>query len=91
MILTPQEATAIPCPVSRTFAQAQATCRADGCILWRWQAVSVSDPRWKAAMAARMQETGEKAPGREAAAWVRDNVPLPPERGWCGLGGRPEA
>jgi len=89
MILTPEQASSLPCPVSRTFAQAQATCRGADCILWRWQPVLASDPRVQAALRARIAETGEKPLHHpKAAALARGDVA--PDRGWCGLGGRPE-
>lgn len=90
MILTPEQAASMPCPVSRTFAAAQPTCRADGCILWRWRPVAASDQAYVAALKVRVAETGEKPLHHpKAAALARGDVT--PDRGWCGLGGRPEA
>jgi hypothetical protein len=88
--MTPDEAAAYPCPVSRTFAAAQPTCRGTGCILWRWHPVTASDPRFQAALKARIAETGEKSLQHpKAAALARGDVPpdsgYPRPRWGCGV------
>ncbi len=89
---TPEDAANTLCPLARTFADAKAVsgCRGPSCACWRWEKVTTDRPEWKEAMRARMEETGEKAPGFKAAAWVVENkvaLGLVPTRGYCGMGG----
>lgn len=80
------------CPFARTFAvkEAYPYCRGPECALWRWETITTSHPAWKAAMQAKIAETGEKAPFPKAAAWVVENkeaLGLVPTKGFCGAGG----
>ena len=93
-MLTPEEAAGTLCPLARCFAlpQAEKGCRGPSCACWRWEKVTTDHPAWKAAMSARIKETGEKAPFKDAAAWVVENkvaLGLIPARGFCGIGGAP--
>jgi hypothetical protein len=96
--LTPEEATATWfCPLARTFAYkvAQEGCRGDECACWRWEPIAADDPRFTAAKATALAILGGGASKhKEAVAMVMANreaygVPTKPERGFCGIGGRP--
>lgn len=86
-----------PCPLARTFYDYQRTegaCCGDECPLWRWEPLSAADPRFVAAIKARMRETQESH--QKAVKHVMDNraelgLPTEPEVGFCGAGGRPVA
>ena len=93
-MIAPSEAQSILCPLARTFAvsSAQAGCRGPSCACWRWEKITTSHPRWKAAMQDEIARTGEKAPFPKAARAVADNqiaLGLVPEVGYCGVGGLP--
>lgn len=82
------------CPFARTFADKEASrfCRGAACALFRWEKVTTAHPAWKAAMQAKVAETNEKPPYREASKWVADNLEtlgIVPTRGYCGAGGQP--
>lgn len=68
-------------------------CRGPACILWRWEPLSAEDPRFKKAISEAIKSGN---PHRNAVAYVmarREELGLPtkPERGFCGLAGRPIA
>jgi hypothetical protein len=80
-----------------------ATCCGSECVLWRWVPMSASDHRFKSAVQreiAMMQAEGAKglasvlhgeAVKRIAAKPDAYTFPDPAvDKGWCGLGGRPE-
>ncbi|MGB1214945.1 MAG: hypothetical protein ACPG4X_16375 [Pikeienuella sp.] len=92
MNFTHDEAQKMQCPFARTFADQKPikNCRGQACILWRWEKITISHPAWKSAIKAIVDETGEKAPYKDAARKVADDPlahGLTPTRGWCGPGG----
>lgn len=103
MKLTPTEAAKFNCPLARTFSEKKGHgCMGPDCILWRWEEVNVNTPSIRAAIskeAGRIaDEAGRKrspADFKPASSAVLSNpedhgVTLDPEKGWCGLGGRPD-
>lgn len=93
-MLTPDAASALLCPLARTFAETVAFrgCRGPECAVWRWESMTVSHPRWKDAVRVEASSTGERAPYPKAALKVASNPAaygLIVERGYCGLGGAP--
>ena len=107
MLTTPKEATEVwICPLARTFGGNAKTlhsaCRGAACALWRWVKIDAGDPRIVSAISARLDEiagddpTKRSAKHQAAVKYVmahREELGLPvePDRGYCGLGGRPEA
>ena len=91
--LTPDAASKLPCPISRTFGDAPTrNCRTTGCLLWRWKPVTTAHPAWKAAVLAEAAKLGEKAPFPKAARIVADSPEafgLIVTEGWCGLAQEP--
>ena len=97
MIATLEQARASwQCPVSRLWASevVQPRCRGDACPLWRWEPLSADDPKFKAAVSARVKELGgSPVYHKQAVAYVMENreslgLPSKPTHGFCGLGGR---
>ena len=97
--LTPEEATGRACPLARSFERHQPTCLGPACMLWL--PLSAEDPRFRRAVRAEMKRLAAgkaSTAGRHREA-VRNvtadpaahGAPSAPERGYCGLGGRPEA
>jgi len=101
--LTPEEAKGRACPLARSFERHQPTCLGPACMLWRWLPLSAEDPRFRRAVRAEMKRLAEAAGKASTAGSHREAVrnvtadpaahgaPSAPERGYCGLGGRPEA
>jgi hypothetical protein len=92
--LTPDEATANwYCPLARTFALKDAItgCRGDLCAVWRWQEISADHPAFLKAIKAELATgiTHKAAVAKIMADRAAYGVPAKPERGFCGLGGRP--
>ena len=82
-----------------------ARCQGSKCILWRWQPIMTNDPRWKSAMAREIallkgEHKGEKplsdhAANKQAAMNISSDIDAyvfrnENDRGWCGLGHKPE-
>jgi hypothetical protein len=92
--LTPEAASAKPCPVARCFGgDIKSECRGPECILWRWKPVMAGTPAWKAAVLSEAAKLDEKAPFPKAARIVADDPAafgLMPTEGFCGLGGEPK-
>lgn len=92
--LTPEEATTTWfCPLSRTFADkvAQEGCRGAECACWRWQEISADHPAFLKAIKAELATgiTHKAAVAKIMADRAAYGVPVKPERGFCGLGGKP--
>lgn len=91
---TPEEASTLLCPFSRTFGLKEAVsgCRGPNCMLWRFETITTSHPLWKGAVQAKAAELGEKVPFPKASAWVAENkaeLGMAPTRGFCGAVGQP--
>ena len=80
-------------------------CRGPDCVLWRWKPISVTDHRFLSAVAREtaLIEEERKAstdkPKKSASSEAAERVGFAVDRyvirdendkGWCGLGGRPE-
>lgn len=103
--LTPEEARKTwACPVARIFAEKKGpNCMADECPLWRWEPRDWANPPLRLAVQKEIQriatERGKTASGvyhKQAVANIvadpaAHGVDLEPDRGWCGLGGKPLA
>ena len=101
--LTPEAARAHACPLARGFEAMQPTCVGPACMPWRWLPLSSQDPRFRRAVQTEMQRLADaagksstaglhkKAVQNVAADPAAHGAPSAPERGYCGLGGRPEA
>lgn len=96
MIVTPDEASNIPCPIARTFVKATENCRAGKCMYWRWVPLLNTDPEFKAAIQTVMAENEWSGPGhhKKAVEIVEANrskygLPDQPVKGFCGVAGRP--
>lgn len=82
------------CLIARTFGdKPQEKCRGEQCAIWRWKALTVDDGPFKSAVSKAM---ADGMTHKAAVAHVMDNrrdlgIPDTPYRGWCGLGGKPEA
>jgi hypothetical protein len=73
-----------PCPISRTFAQSQPTCRGHGCPLWRW---ALGKPHARAVNAVA-EQIGDKSASKAASAAIVAQDPVAHGlHGFCGLGG----
>lgn len=94
---TPEDATSLLCPLSRTFASKEASqgCKGPLCAVWRWKPLSAGDPRFTAALAVIARELGggphrtKEATAVLMADRAKYGVPTEPEVGFCGLGGTP--
>ena len=71
------------CPLSKTFAHPQVSCRGDLCPLWRW----TTGEAHAQAVKRIADRTGEKGPFRNAAAEVAKDPVAHGLHGYCGLGG----
>lgn len=72
------------CPLSKTFAQPQMSCRGDLCPIWRWTTMGP----WADAVAKVAKEIDDKTgPKAKAAAIVAKNPAAHGCHGYCGLGG----
>lgn len=94
MMVTVEESKVLICPLMSTVSTFQ-NCRGAGCMAWRWKD-HATDPTWVAAVRQAAEDIKDTSPSRtKAAAHVRKNraqygLAEFPERGWCGLAGKPE-
>ena len=70
-----------------------AGCKGPACPLWRWAPLTTKDGPYEAAV---IKLAAEGMTNAQASKEVGENrakygVPEKPYRGWCGLGGKPEA
>lgn len=91
---TPEDARGMLCPVARTFASkvAYEGCQGPACMAWRWEKVMAGSARWKAAIRAEAERTGERQPYPKAAQALAEDPAahgLVADRGFCGMGGTP--
>jgi hypothetical protein len=100
---TEAEAKAKLCPIARVSGakEPKAHCQGAACILWRWRPLMADDPRVQSAIAREIALLrGEtKKPDAFYHKEALRRVMLDPnaytyttekDRGWCGLGGKPE-
>ena len=92
------------CPLARTFGTAKASpnCQGPACALWRWMPMSANDDRFKSAVQREITALQAEKPNvqrqllvKEATARVSADpdaftFPNETDRGYCGLGGKPE-
>ncbi len=91
-----------PCPLARTFdKKIGPNCDADHCPMWRWIALSSSDPKFVSAVKKEQRrladEEGRKNNGGLHKIAVKNvmadrpahNVPEKPTHGYCGIAGKP--
>ncbi|MBR9823064.1 MAG: hypothetical protein GYB51_18945 [Rhodobacteraceae bacterium] len=92
------------CPLDRTFGSAKASnyCQGAACAVWRWMPMAANDPRFMSAVqreiaALQAEEPTKskdglhkKAVARVAADPAAFTFPNETDRGYCGLGGKPE-
>lgn len=53
--VTEKDASALPCPIARTFDQGKAAhCDGADCILWRWKSVAANHPKFQSALKREM-------------------------------------
>lgn len=93
-----------PCPVARLWGKANvsAKCRGDACPVWRWIPLDAVDSRFVSAIWAEQERLAQAAGkannggfAKKATANVMKDraahgLPDRPERGYCGLGGKPQ-
>tara|TARA_R110000868_G_scaffold237132_9_gene491647 strand:+ start:46404 stop:46748 length:345 start_codon:yes stop_codon:yes gene_type:complete len=93
------------CPLSRTFGVPKASvgCIGADCAVWRWMPMSAEDPRFTSAVAREIAFLQTENPKTSAALLHKQAVakvmadpnaytfPNESDRGFCGLGGKPEA
>jgi hypothetical protein len=103
-LTTEAEAKAKICPIARVSGakEPKAKCQGADCILWRWVPLMADDPRVLAAIARETLILKTERPKdhqiaiqMEALRRVRNDphaysYPTETDRGWCGLGGKPE-
>jgi len=92
MYMTENEAKGKECPQTMT-ASGGGYCHVSGCMAWRWQPL-LADDQFIAAVKKRMDTSNDLHPA--AARYVTGHraefgLPTVPFRGFCGLGGKPEA
>jgi hypothetical protein len=103
--VTPAQAReTLPCPLAKTFAVKHGpNCDVDKCPVWRWEPLMADAAMARAIKleSRRLAEVDEK--NRPIASFMKaatanvradrksHNLPTKPTRGWCGLGGKPEA
>lgn len=91
---TPEEAGTKLCPLARTFGTtpADAHCRGDDCMAWRWAPLLAGTPEWRKALRALAEATGEKPPYAKAALAIAEDPEahgIQTNLGYCGAGGKP--
>lgn len=102
-LTTEAEAKAKTCPIARVSGaeKPKAKCQGAECILWRWVPLMANDPRVEGAITREMAlvKGDSKKPDvvfhKEALRRVMNDpraysYPTETDRGWCGLGGKPE-
>jgi len=84
---TEEVASSKGCPVLRTG------CQGSVCMMWRWEQLMTSHPKWKEAMVKAAIETGEKNPPFAKAAKLvnenRERFNLVSDKGYCSIGAIP--
>lgn len=99
MMVTVEEAANILCPMtfnaSSEYGPERQMCLGPQCMAWRYKD-HATDDAWTAAVRKAADELNDATPGRtKATQAVRKDrakygLPVVPERGWCGLAGKPE-
>ena len=102
---TPKEAKAFTCPIARVSGDDPviAECQAEACMLWRWKLMSAMDPRFMGAVqremvilqgenpkavSANLHKEAVRRVAADPQAYTFPDVAV--DKGYCGLGGRPQ-